>query len=230
MPPVREPRHHESVSKPWRERPHLRARSVARGAPPRVVHATSCQSVSRSVARRIRGRNAPPSTTITSADRARIRRRSAASCSGRVRVRGAVPARDRAGHHAGSMARCSAPSRPRRCAPPPTWSALRVLTAPAPRAGRPLRDGHEDYCPPENRCTLRAPVPLTRRVRVGNLRRTSPVPQGTSSASQHAEHVGDRRYGTTIARASQLNITATDASRAAVLLVSRERIHQIRTT
>ena len=103
MPPVREPRHRESVSKPWRERPHILARSVARGAPQRVVHATSCQSVSPSVTRRIRGRSAPPSTAITSADRARIRRRSAASCSGRVRCawRGssACPSRPSRGQH-----------------------------------------------------------------------------------------------------------------------------------
>ena len=46
MPPVSEPRRPVSASKSWRERPRRRARGVAPRLSGRVVHATTCLSVS----------------------------------------------------------------------------------------------------------------------------------------------------------------------------------------
>ena len=163
--------------KPWRERPHVRARSVARHAPQRVVHAASCLPVSPSVARWIRGGNASPSAAITSADHRQICSGSAAVIAARVRREprssGPCPSRPSRGHHG---ARLGAVKTAARRAAAGRAGASGLDRACGPRASRQLRDGRTSGRPLLDGSDLVAQIPvrtsphtLTRGFRGGSL-------------------------------------------------------------
>ena len=72
MPPVSEPRRPGLGSKSWRERPRRRERWVAPRLSNRVVHATTCRSVSGRRGVTIGGEYAPPAKYDLRADHERI--------------------------------------------------------------------------------------------------------------------------------------------------------------
>ena len=146
MPPVSEPRRPGLGSKSWRERPRRRERGVAPRLSGRVVHATTCLSVSEQNGVTIGGEYAPPADHGSGV---RSRAHSAGGShprSQRVSAPGRPP--DLRGPHAGAVGTfvnvelCSTPCKVLRFAPTPLARGLRTLTASA-RSSRPwlLRAG-----------------------------------------------------------------------------------------